>query len=137
MRDYTKEEIEIFKKAIKDYRIIEKDINDRIEKGYKIEDLYDYIRHLSSCNITNYNFENNCDKYFDFNYCDMCLRIYGGVNYTKIIDRLNGIENNEKDEVCCLGDLIEVWNDKEGYLIDYTSIKDLEQVVKEMMKNDE
>ena len=133
MRDYTKKEIEIFKKAIKDYHIIEKDINDRIEKGYKIEDLYDYIRHLSSCNITNYNFENNCDKYFDFNYYDMCLRIYGGVNYTKIIDRLNGIENNEKDEVCCLGDLIEVWNDKEGYLIDYTSIKDLEQLVKEMI----
>ena len=107
--EYTKNEVEILKRVIKDYEIINKDIRDRIEKGYTFENLCDYIRHLSSCSITNYQ-EN---EYIDFNYCDMCISIY-------------------KDDLlgAYLGASIEVWNDKENYHINtFSDIREIKRIV--------
>ena len=117
INEKTNEELEIFKRVVRDYRKMEKELNDRVEQGYRIQELYDYIRHLSTCYITNYHIENYDDtNYIDFDYNDMCVSIY---------------EN--KEGKCYLSNDIKVWNDKEGYLIDYTSIKNLEQLVKEMI----
>jgi hypothetical protein len=113
---YTKNEIEIFKRVIRDYKTIKRDIDKRIKKGYTINDLYDYIRHLNSCNITNVELEDNeIYKYIDFNYCDMCLSIY------------------EQDNIgLYLGETLEVWNDKELYYIGvYNNIREIEEILKE------
>ena len=109
---YTKNEIEIFKRVIRDYKIIKRDIDKRIEKGYTIEDLCNYIEHLSACNITNVELLGEF-KYIDFNYCDMCISIL------------------EHNNVPYLGDTIEVWNDKEDYYIGtYNHTKELEEILK-------
>lgn len=109
--DYTKTDIEIFKRVIRDYKIIKKDIDERIKKGYTIELLLDYIHHLSGCNITNVEFLDDF-QYIDFNYCDMCISIlqHGDTPY--------------------LGDTIEVWNDKENYFIGtYNNVKEIEDII--------
>ena len=105
--EYTREEIEIFKRVIKDYEIIKKEIDSRISKGYKLEDLHDYIRHLSSCSISNY--EEN--EYFDFYYCDTILTIstYGGLG---------------------LSDEIEIFNDEKMYHIGtFNNIKEIKDII--------
>lgn len=99
------EEVEILKRVVSDYKTIKRDIEDRVEKGYNFENMLDYIRHLSSCSITN-----TGEDYFDFNYCDMCISIY------------------KDKESCYLGDTIEVWNDKElEYLNTYNNINEIEK----------
>lgn len=109
---YTDTEIEIFKRVITDYKELKKEVDDRIKKGYNYEMLLDYIRHLSSCDITNYEINN----YFDFNYCDMCISIY----------------SDDDGNNCYLGDIIEVWNDKESYYIGtFSNVNEIKKVVLE------
>lgn len=99
------EEVEILKRVVRDYKTIKKDIEDRVEKGYNFENMLDYIRHLSSCDITN-----TGEDYFDFNYCDMCISVY------------------KDKESCYLGDIIEVWNDRDlEYLNTYNNISEIEK----------
>ena len=110
---YTKNEIEIFKRVIRDYKIIKRDIDKRIKKGYTLEDLCNYVEHLSACNITNVELLDDF-KYVDFNYCDMCVSI---------------LEDTKGKPY--LGDTIEVWNDKENYYIGtYNNIKEIEELIK-------
>lgn len=117
MKRYTKEDIEIFKRVIKDYELIKKDIDARIKKGYTFSDLFDYIDNLSACNITNYKFSNDIEvyenEYVDFNYCDMCISICND------------------NCVLYLGDTIEVWDDKNNIYIDYfNNVNELKAIVK-------
>lgn len=100
MKLYNKEELSIMKNVIYDYDKLSKDIKNKVEKGYDIEMLIDYIRHLSSCNTTNINLQDDL-KYVDFNYQDMLVTIY-----------------QQDDEKPYLGDTIEVYNDKGLYMID-------------------
>ena len=110
---YSIQEKAIMENVIRDYNILKKDIDDKIKKGYTINDLYDYIRHLSSCNITNIDL-NDDFKYIDFNYCDMCISI---------------IQDND---MLYLGDTIEIWNDKELYYIGtFNNVRELEKILKE------
>lgn len=110
---YTQKEIDIFKKCVSDYKKIKKDIIKKIEKGYSIKHLYDYIRHINECDITNVELESD-NKYFDFNYSSMCISIYQDSHSTPY-----------------LGDSIEVWNDEELYYIDtFNNIQELEEIIK-------
>lgn len=110
MIKYNKEEMEILERVYNDYNIIKKDIDDRIKKGYDIENLLNYIRHLSSCSTTNINLDDDL-KYVDFNYCDMCLSIYEDKNKTY------------------LGEDIEIWNDKKFYCIGEIGYNDLKKIL--------
>ena len=114
--EFTLEDIEIFKRVVKDYELLEKDINDKINKGYDISDLYDYIRHLASCYITCY--EDNYDDYscIDFNYCDMCCTICE--------DKTSNIKLH-------LSKSVDVWNDKELYTIGTFEIDEIIKIIKE------
>ena len=106
---FSEKDIEIFKRVIKDYETLKKEVDDRIKKGYTLENLSDYIRHLNSCNITNVDL-----KYIDFNYCDMCISIY---------------QDNREDRPY-LGDTIEVWNDEEvGYIGTFNNINEIKKIV--------
>lgn len=108
-------DLEVLKICIKDYNIIKKDIKDRIDKGYDIENLYDYIRHLSACNITNAELNTNDLKYFDFNYSVMCISIYQ-----------DGLDTKPY-----LGDTIEVWNDTDMYYLGtFNNINEIEDAIK-------
>lgn len=108
-------DLEVLKTCIKDYNILKKDIKDRIDKGYDIENLYDYIRHLSACDITNIELGGNDSKYLDFNYSVMCLSIY----------------QDSKDTKPYLGDAIEVWNDEEmEYIGTFSNIDEIEETIK-------
>jgi hypothetical protein len=107
--EYTDTDIKILKQVIKDYNILKLELDDKINnEGYTFEDVESYIRHLSSCDIT------NSDEYcVDFNYCDMALSIYG-------------------DYGVYLGDEIEVWNDKDLYEIGiFNNIEEIEKIVSE------
>lgn len=113
---FSNEELEIFKRVLKDYKILEKDINERIKKGYDIEELLRYIEHLSACEITNCNIKSDF-KYIDFNYYDMVCSII----------------ECEKDNIPLkLQETVEVWNDKEDcYIVeDWLSMKEIEKVIK-------
>lgn len=112
--EYSKEELNIFKNVIKDYKIIKEDIDKKIQKGCNLQDLYDYIRHLSSCHITNYDLTDNIMKYIDFDYCDMLLSIY-----------------DDNDGVY-LGDTIEVYNDKRiEFIGNFNNINEIKNILKE------
>ena len=116
---YTKDEIDIFKCVIRDYKRLKEDIDEKIKNGYTIENLYDYIRHLASCDITNCDL-NDDYKYIDFNYCDMCVSILKHGN--------SGVY---------LGESLETWNDKGCYYIGtFNSIRELEKIIKEYEEND-
>ncbi len=116
--EFTLEEIDIFKRVVKDYELLEKEINDRISKGATIENLLDYIRHLSSCNITNCELKSEYDtdyEYIDFNYCDMTCSI---------------IQDTENNLPLQLSKNVEVWDDKKGFLLDeYTTIDELKEII--------
>lgn len=116
--EYTKEEIEIMKRAVIDYEVLEKEVNRRITEGATITDLYDYIRHLSSCDITSYEIDDRLEyQFFDFNYCDMCCTIIEGKKY---------------DVKLHLSKSIELWNDNGTYLIDATlEIDDVKRIIEE------
>ena len=114
---YAKEEIEIFKRVLADYKELKKEIDKRIKKGYDIEELLRYIEHLNSCEITNVDLTSNF-KYIDFNYCDMVCSII----------------ECEKDNIPLkLQETVEVWNDKEDcYIIeDWLSMNEIEKTIKE------
>ena len=109
MNKYNDKEISIFRRVISDYDLLKKEIDERIEKGYNLENLHDYIRHLSSCSISSY--EEN--EYIDFYYCDMLVSIYN--------------DNNE----LYLGDTIEIWNDEDMYHIEvFNNIKEIKEAIK-------
>lgn len=111
---YTKNELLIFKNVIKDYNILKKDIDEKIKKDHTITDLYDYIRHLSFCNITNIDLSDDF-KYIDFNYCDMCISI---------------IQDND---ILYLGKTLEIWNDEKNYYIGtFNNVEELEKILKEI-----
>lgn len=113
MNKYNDKEISIFRRVISDYDLLKKEIDERIEKGYNLENLHDYIRHLSSCSISNY--EEN--EYIDFYYCDMLVSIYN--------------DNNE----LYLGDTIEIWNDEDMYYIGvFNNIKEIKEAIRRVKK---
>lgn len=100
---YTKEDIKILKKSIKDFKEIKKDIDKKIKNGFTFERLYDYIRHLSSCRITNYETGDDFIKYIDFEYGDNIL--------VSIYDEDNiGIYLGETIEVYNNIDLVDIFN---------------------------
>jgi len=112
--EYTKEDILIFKRVIKDYENLKKEIDERIKKGYTIESLFDYIRHLANCYITNYDLVDNY-KYIDFNTDNMTLSI---------------LKTDDKQPY--LGDSLEVWNDTLNMYIGlFNNINELKELVKE------
>lgn len=114
MEEYTRDEIFIFERVINDYKLFKKEIEDLIEKGYTMEDLLDYVRHLSSCDITNVDLVSDY-KYIDINYCDMTISI---------------LKDNDK---IYLGDSIEVWNDSLCYYMGlFNCVKEIELLVKEL-----
>ena len=119
--EYTLEEIEILKRVVKDYEELEKEIDKRIRKGATIDNLLDYIRHLSACDITNCELKSEISyidyEYIDFNYCDMTCSII----------------QNEKDNIPLhLSNCVEVWNDKEGYLmLETETIENIRKIIKE------
>lgn len=114
---YNDEELEIIKRAIKDYDLLEKEINDRINKGYTISDLHDYLRHLASCDVISYEDNYEDYSYIDFNYCDMACSICEDVSC-----------NNKLH----LSKSIELWNDKELYVIsEDADIDELKNMLKE------
>jgi hypothetical protein len=114
--DFTLEEIEIMKRAVKDYELLEKNINERVKQGATIEDLLYIIRHLVCCDIT------NCDltsdfKYIDFNYYDMTCSI---------------VEDKTQNIPLHLSKSVELWNDKENYMFaDYETIDNIIKIIKE------
>lgn len=113
MNNYTMVEIDIFKKVIEDYNNIKNDLDKRINEGYNMNDLYNYIESLKSCNITNVSLDDGF-KYIDFNYCDMCISI---------------LENNNK---IYLGESIEVWNDSDcAYIGTFNNTRELEDIINE------
>ena len=115
--EYNNEELEIIKRAVEDYDLLEKEINKRIDNGDTISDLYDYLRHLASCDITYY--EDNYEDYscIDFNYCDMSCTICEDV--------LCGTQLH-------LSKSVELWNDKELYVIsEDADIDELKNMLKE------
>lgn len=115
MKKYNKDDIEIFKRAIKDYNELKIIIDTLIKGGYTIEDLYDFVgTKLSETDITNY--EDLDDfKYIDFNYKDMCVSILKHDN--------NGIY---------LGETIEIWNDKKfEYIGTFNNTRELEDFIRE------
>ena len=119
MIKYTKDEIEVFKRVIRDYNIIKEHIDKRIKKGCTMEDLLGYIRHLSSCDITNYDLSDRAYKYIDFNYCDMCISI---------------LEHDTSGVY--LGESLEIWNDKEfDYIGTFNNTRELEKIIKEYEEN--
>ena len=99
---YNKQEIEIIKRAVKDYDLLEKEINERIDNNYNISDLYDYLRHLASCDIIGYEDNYEDYSYIDFNYYDMVCTICEDVSHN---NKLHLSKN------------IELWNNKELYVI--------------------
>ncbi len=117
--EFTKDEIEIFKNVIRDYEEFKKEIDERVEKGYTMENLLDYVRHLSSCNITNVDLVDDF-KYIDINYIDMTISIL-----------------QEKEDKPYLGDSLEVWNDGLCYYIGlFNNTNELKALVKEYEEND-
>lgn len=115
--EYNKTDIEIMKRVVKDYKQLKKEIDERIKKGYKFENILDYIRHLSSCTLINVE-----EEFFDFNYCDMTLSVY------------KDLRDNENN--CYLGDSIGVWNDKDLYHIDtFNYVEDIEKEIEKYENN--
>lgn len=112
---YNKQEIEIIKRAVKDYDLLEKEINKRIDNNYNISDLYDYLRHLASCDVISYEDNYKDYSYIDFNYCDMVCIICEDVSHN---NKLHLSKN------------IELWNDKELYVINEdVNIDELKKLV--------
>ena len=98
---FNDEEKKIIKNSIEDYDALKEEINDRIAEGQDIEDLYNYIRHLSCVDITNYEL-NDDYKYVDFNYYALTC--------TLLEDLSRNIETN-------LSNYVSIWNDKTNEVI--------------------
>ena len=115
---YNEEDIKILKRVIPDYEEIKGLIDKKIEEGYSLEQLKDYVETLDTTNITNYNFDYEFDRFFDFNYKDMCLTIW---DY-----------NYRKGHSVFLGDTIEVYNDKDMYFVDtFNCIDEIKGIIKD------
>lgn len=109
---YTKKEVKIFRRVVKDYANVKKVIDKKVAQGYTWQRLYDYLWGKPCFQITNKTFSDDVD-YIDFNYKDMCLSLY---------------KNND---IIYLGASIEVWNDEDLYCIDtFNSINDIKKVIK-------
>lgn len=112
MREYTEYEIAILKRVVVDYNSLAKEIREKINNGATHEDLKEYIKSLDNCDLTNQE-----EEYTDFNYKDMTLSIYN--------DELLGLH---------LGEMIEVWNDKEcAYLGSFDNVEEIKKIVKKGM----
>ena len=113
---YTKKEVKIFRRVVKDYEVVKRLINKKIRQGFTWERLYDYLWGKSCFQITNTQFNDKID-YIDFNYKDMCLSVYK--------------ETTPEGDNIYLGDSIEVWNDEELYYIDtFNSLSDIKKIIK-------
>lgn len=102
---------QIKKRAYIDYKQLERQLNIDIGDTEDIVKVYNYIDDLRGVSFTNVDLEN--DKYFDFNYKDMCLTI----------------SKDNMRNVCKLTESIELWNDKENTYIGTFDFNDLEKEV--------
>lgn len=117
MKMYTKKEVKIFRRVVKDYANVKKIIDKKVAQGYTWQRLYDYLWGKPCFQITNKYFGEDV-SYIDFNYKDMCLSIYRD-GYDDISGKIY------------LGDTIEVWNDEDLYYIDtFNNIKEIKNIIK-------
>lgn len=102
--NFTKEEKEILKNALKDYEEIEQVVNFLIKniKDIDLKYLYDILKDIFSFGLCNYK-EN---EYLDFYFNDMLLTIsnYGGLGLSDDIDvyfgaSIDSIHFNNKNEL--------------------------------------
>lgn len=111
---FTKEELDIMKDAIKEYEYLERNINHEIKEGASMEQLLDYINDNFNIDITNVDFEQTF-KYIDFNYENINCSI---------------VQSDTIPTTLCKA--IEVWNDKDLYLIfENINIDELRKIVEE------
>lgn len=114
---YSKKEVKIFRRVVKDYMNVKKLIDRKIIDGYTWQRLYDYLWGKPEFQITNTDF-NEGVNYIDFNYKDMCLTLYR--------DGCDDISGK-----IYLGDTIEVWNDEDLYYIDtFNNLKEIKKIIK-------
>lgn len=107
------ENIDVCKRAIKDYKDIKLIINTLVKKGANFDFFKNFINELENANTTNVDDD---FEYIDFNYRDMTLTI--------IYNDIYGI---------ILADDIELWNDSTGeYIGQYNNVGELEKYVKDL-----
>lgn len=105
------ENIDVCKRAIKDYKDIKLIINTLVEKGANFDFFKNFINELENANTTNVDDD---FEYIDFNYRDMTLTISNNCGLY-------------------LADDIELWNDETGeYIGQYNNIGELENYVKDL-----
>jgi hypothetical protein len=105
------ENIDVCKRAIKDYKDIKLIINTLVEKGANFDFFKNFINELENANTTNVDDD---FEYIDFNYRDMTLTISNKCGLY-------------------LADDIELWNDETGeYIGQYNNIGELENYVKDL-----
>ena len=113
--EYSKEDIKVFKKVVKDYKSIKKLIDSKIKEDYSMEDLYDYLRHISGVYITNYELYNDPEvdnEYIDFEYGNFIATIIRDYNHIY------------------LGETIDVY-DKMDFIDTFNNTRELEDIIKE------
>ena len=108
---YNEHELKIFRDIINDYNTLKKEIDKRVENGYTIDSLFDYIRHLSACSINSYELDSEDFKYIDFYYGDMTCSI---------------VQENNK---AYLGRSVEVWDDKNDAFLGSFYIEEIEYII--------
>ena len=112
--EFKKEELDIMKEAIKEYNYISRFINHEIKEGASMEQLLNYVVNEFDADITNYDLLSDF-KYIDFNYGCMNCSI---ISTDKVPTHLS--------------DTIELWNDKDNYMITSSiTIKEIKNIVKE------
>lgn len=105
------ENIDVCKRAIKDYKDIKLIINTLVEKGANFDFFKNFINELENANTTNVDDD---FEYIDFNYRDMTLTISNKCGLY-------------------LADDIELWNDEMGeYIGQYNNVGELEKYVKDL-----
>lgn len=112
--NFTKEELDIMKEAIKEYEYLERNINHEIKEGASMEQLLEFVVDEFAVEITNYDLLSDY-KYIDFNYGCMNCSI---ISTDKIPTHLS--------------DSVELWNDEDNYMITSSiTIKEIKNIVKE------